>query len=190
MVVPVIITNIIITNNIISIVILLFINIILVTIMTIIIPWEETGFQGGEGTGLKKNIKVKVLGRRCPMWPRNASPWLWPHWSSSFERIWPFSKDSFVWLTMKQCSEEGIEPRVQVLLLILSLHWLTLRMTLGNSLPFEAQFLHLANEGVSLDSLCSLSKCYNGLYLLDLVDLYTYVFILFIKCTLKVNKVI
>ena len=158
MVVPVITTN---------IFILLFINIVLVTIMTIIIPWEETGLQGGEGTGLKKSIKVKVLGRQCPMWPRNASvlhsPCLWPHWSSSFERIWPFSKDSFVWLTMKQCSEEGIEPRVQVLLLILSLHWLTLRLTLGNSLPFEAQFLHLTNEGVSLDSLCSLSKCYNGL---------------------------
>lgn len=146
MVVPVI-TNIIITNNIISIAILLFINIILVTIVTIVIPWEETGLQGGEGTGLKRSIKVKVLGRRCPMWPRNASPWLWPRWSSSFERIWPFSKDSFVWLTVKQCGEEGIEPRVQVLLLILSLHWLTLRMTLGNSLPFEARFLQSGKWG-------------------------------------------
>lgn len=116
----------------------------------------------------KQNLKeVKWLGQRraprwrsqagseCPIWTRNVSvlhsplAWLWLLWSSCFERIYPFPRDSFVWLTMKQKAVgKALGPGIQVLLFIQSLHWLALSVTLGNSISHEAQFLHLANEGV------------------------------------------
>lgn len=93
----------------------------------------------------------------------------------------PLMKDVFLlkrllWNCETQGSEEGIGPRVQVLHLILSPHWLTLSMTLSNSLPFEAQFLHLQIQGIRLDSLYGLSKCCSDLHLLDLIDVCMYLF--------------
>ena len=145
-VVPVVISNIGISRN---ITILIFILILIITIMTIVIPWEETGLQRGEGTRLKTRMEVEGLGQAVP---RVNKKCFCVNTLHAYDNVGlhPPMKDVFLLKRLlwncgyeTYCSEEGVGPRVHVLRWILSPHWLTLSMTLSNSLPFEAQFLHL-----------------------------------------------
>ena len=115
MVVPVI-NNISITHN---ITILFFILILIITIMMIVIPWEKTGLQRGEGAGLNTSMQMEGLGQAVPhvnkkrfcvtvcMLMTMLVFILW--W-----KICSFLKDSFETMTMKHSVVEkalGLESK-------------------------------------------------------------------------------
>lgn len=99
-------------------------------------PWSSSSSLSQER---KQNLReVKWLGwKRAPRWKsqagseclmwiwnisvlHSACAWLWLLWSSCFGRMCPFSRDSFVWLTMKHNAVgKAFGPGVQVLLFIL-----------------------------------------------------------------------